>query len=170
MLLIFSILFFILTRETYVYIIFEKGLRLEFHLVLFSLILTEREGEKGQTKLKFRFYSSLAKRILRLSEKSCINVKRIYPAKLNSLLSPEKIVKPYFYNALISGLLAYFFGKSKRITMEDNALVLIPDKNDGSIVDIRVSSELYNILTALALILFDFQKYKRKGKRKNVGN
>lgn len=169
-LLVSALVFYILTRETYVVILYNNGIRIEFHLVIFSLILTEGEDEKGGVRPKIKFYTFLIKRLARLSERSCIRVNSIRLSKLKSLFSPDEITSSYIYHALISSLIAYLYQKSKKLTLENNALVLIPDSQDISYVDIHLSTELYNIVYALTKILFDYRKYKKRGKLKNVGN
>ena len=169
-LLIFCILFFILTRQTYVYIFYDERLTLEFHLVIFSLVLRERKEEKNGEKPSVGFYFSLLKRISSLSEKSFISINKIYISKIQGHLAPKNIFVCYLYQSVISGFIAYFFGKARRLRLEDNAVTLIPDANDSNIVDIRVYSEFYNILSALLKILFDFYKFRKKGRKKHVGN
>ena len=169
-LLIVAIVFYILTRETCVYVNYNGSLSIEFHLVIFSLVLSEGEAEQKSFKPKFRFYYLLLKELSELSEKSCIKVYSIKLSKLKSLLSPEKIASSYFYHAVIFAIIAYFNEKSKKLILNKNAFTLIPDTAKSDFVKIRLSTELYNIIIALVKILFHFNKNKKKGRAKNVGN
>ena len=163
-LLLSDILFYVFTREAFVYVIYSNGLIIEFHLVIFSLVLTENQNKTKSLKPKINFYRALIKRISALSEKSVIRIKTIRLNKLKSLLSADKIIGSFGYHAAISALLAYFYQKSKKLITEENALVLIPDTNESSFVDIRLSTELYNIVFALLRLFFDLNKSRRKGK------
>ena len=124
----------------------------------------ENQNKTKSLKPKINFYRALIKRISALSEKSVIRIKTIRLNKLKSLLSADKIIGSFGYHAAISALLAYFYQKSKKLITEENALVLIPDTNESSFVDIRLSTELYNIVFALLRLFFDLSKSRRKGK------
>ena len=169
-LLIIAIVFYILTRETYVYVNYDGNLSIEFHLVIFSLVLSEEEKEQNSFKPRLRFYYLLFKELSKLSEKSCIRIYSIRLARLKNLLSPKKIAQSYFYHAVIFTIIAYFNEKSKKLILNKNALTLIPDTVKSDVINIRLSTELYNIIIALVKILFHFNKNKKKGRVKNVGN
>ena len=168
-LLVFALVFYILTRETYVFVIYSGRLSLEFHLVIFSLVLSEGDSTDKSFKPKLKFYQKMIKELTRLSEKCYIKVHSIRLARLNSLLSPTKIPYSYAYHMVISSLLAYFSAKSKKLTIEDNSLTLIPDSQQSDFVNVSLCTELYNILFVLVKMLVFFKKYSKEG-LKNVGN
>lgn len=160
-LLIAAILFFIFTRETYVYLIYEKEFRIEFHPVLFSLVLTQKTEQNENKGPGFKFYFALSKRLSKLSEKSCIRINSFKFAKVSQILSSSNVISPYIYHATISSFLVYLNQRAKNLVLDDNAFIPDPDNITTNKIDIRISTELYNLLPRLTEIILDFRKYKR---------
>ncbi len=169
LLIILALGFFILTRTAYIYIKYKREFCLEFHFVIFSFALKTDERDRSSESLKLAFYSSLLKRLSRLIKRSEVRVMRLSLKNQSSDKAELTFPFPYGLGALISMLIAYFENNSKKLTIEDNAIILTPDTSDTEI-ELRLYTELFNIITALVLLTFDLYKNRKKRKLSYVGN
>ncbi len=156
----FALMIFILTRTTYVYIKYNRVFSLEFHFVIFSLTL-DLPAKNNTDNIAHAFYPILLKRITNLIECCYIRVIRISIKNKRNERFEYFFPASYGRFALISAILAYLNNKSKKITIEQNAIVLNPD-NAETAIDIRLYTELFKLLSMLFKLLFDLKKFSKK--------
>ncbi len=164
-----ALIFFILTRTTYVYIKYEKEFSLEFHFVIFSFTqkFNKKSKNKGPAPL---FYTSLIRHLNKLLNVSEVKVMQVCISPSSKTDSYERLFPiPYGIGALFSAIFAYFKQNTKKITIEDNAVILTPSSTETKI-EFRLYTELYNLLILLIKVTFDLIKYRKKRKLSNVGN
>ncbi len=168
-LLLIALLFFVFTRTTYVYIYYEKKLQLEFHFVIFSFILKYKEKNKSRSQITLGFYSALIKSLLSFSESAEIRVSALRIASHGSGKFERLFPVPYGIGALISMLFAYLDQKAKKITLDDDAVILTPDAEE-TVIKLKLYTEFYNLAYLLFKILLDLKKHRKKRKFLYVGN
>ena len=165
-LLISALIFLVVTRITYVYLSFGNGLTIEFHFVIFSLKL----GIKGEgSSPSIGALPSIVSRLRGLSRRSEIRVMRISFGSYDTERFERRFPFPYGAFALSGLFLAYFKANSKRITFEENSITLSHLK-EGAAVELRLYTELYNILICLIGIGVALLKHRKTRKRKYVRN
>ncbi len=167
-LIVFALLFYIVTRTTYLYLRYDGEFRLQIHFVIFSLTLVNLGRDKGNG-VSLGFYSSLIKNLGRLCRLSRIRIMRFSVASDRGNDFTGKFSLAYGISAAFSALFAYLEQNSKKITIEDNAVILTPDNND-TLIEVRLYTELYNVVISSAKLIFDLIKYSKKRKIRYVGN
>ena len=175
---IMTLIAFISTRETRVNVIKGDIWRVEIHFTLFALYLIERESKRDteyekrsrkKVKLPFSFYARLWRNIAAALDSCEVELRELKVPALKNEIEASSFTSPYRYRTAISTLLAYIETKSKKLTVKDNAITLIPDDENYFHLNISFRLPLFNLIRTLRKILHD--KRELKGRRiKNVGN
>ena len=166
-LLILSILFLIFTRTTYCYIKYDGKFTLEFHFVIFSLTLTIPTKKSNERRPKLSFYPRLVNSLIKLLSVSEIEIKKLHLPTAGSEEIGRIFTLKYGVFSLFSSLFAYLEENTKRITVNEDSLILYPDDKSFHL-DLRLYTELYNIVFCLFRI-FPKMKFKKR-KKVYVGN
>lgn len=160
--IVLFLLFFLLTRRVWVRVIKTEDLVIQLHLPLLALYL-KKPGEQKKSRqskrqkeiqgaknprLGARAYIRIAGRTL-ASVKSCdISVKKILlPCKTDDF-DGFTLVKPFGYQGLIYGIIAYLRTKAHKIALEDNAIISSPDVTEVHLY-FTVKLGLYQLIHAL---------------------
>lgn len=165
-LLLFAALFLIFTRTTYVYLKYDECFVLQFHFVIFSFGIKLR-GEGGSMPLSI--FPKTLRSLKRLAAHSEIRIIRLSFGSSDGARFENRFPLPYTAFALSSLFIAYFKANSKRIIIEENSIVLSP-KGEGTSVDLRLYTELYNVIICLFSLGFNMLMHRKRRKRSYVGN
>jgi len=163
-------LLFIITKTTIVNIRYEKELQIELHFIIFALFLKQKERKKTKKRPPLRFYSSLLKRILFLTKRSDIEIKKLSVPINKEPDHVKAFTLPYLFLGGEALILAYFSSFARKLKARDNSFTLISDKESSPLIDIKLKTELYNLLFCAILLSFDLIKTIVKRRNLNVGN
>lgn len=151
LLIISFLLFYLLSSEIWVRIIKEEMLTFEFHTPLFAISLTEnsngRQKKDKKERLSYLAYIRIISAVIEKAKKTKIEIKKIHIPIEPRDLTGSGFSKPLKYQYLIFSLIAYFRKKTKKITIEDNALFLSPDITTAQFY-ITLKPRLYEIISA----------------------
>ena len=159
-------LLFALTREVWVRVINREFLTIEIHLPIFALILTkenkskQKKSSKKQKKLSALTYIQIFTKTLKRLEKCELVIKKLAPPQKQSSFSYSTVIKPYGYQSLIYGLIAYLDTRVQRVTLCENAVTYIPD-NPIFLCDVTVKARLFEILFGAFCLYKNIKKEKR---------
>ena len=163
--------FFILTRKIWVRVIKENRLRIEIHLPLLALCLQarkERKADRGEGALGARSYIRVIAGVLSKIGDCELLIKRIALPCRTEKFGALTLVSPFGYQGLVYTFIAYLKTKTKRLAIEDNAIISSPDIKEAQFY---ITARLYLFQFIRALMTFkrgvDEEK-KRVGDRKNV--
>ncbi len=168
MLMSFCIIF-IFTRTVWIKVIRSEGFKLELHMPILAIELSQgqkkkppkkrRSGGKGYD-LQRSEYLRIISSLMRIIEHSSVTVTKIS-------VSSSGRENLYLYFPFIYSFLAYFKTKAKKITINDDAIILSPD-SQGFLLEFTVKVELYRFLFSIVTLYFDIMKEKRR-KDEKVG-
>ena len=147
----------------------NKDARVEITFTLFILELYNFKDNSGGGP-GIRFYRRLLSHLSELFERSEVRIGTIgIPKASGGEFSRREFLDPYRYNIAVSAAIAYLAGKSQKLIIDDNAIILIPDNHNGISFDIRIRTQLFYLAKILIAIYFD-AKSARKESKKYVGN
>ena len=160
--------FFILTRMVWVKVIKRDRLRIEIHLPLLALILTDKKQEekkkrKETDKLSARAYIRVIAGTLARVKECELNIREVtLPCKTNTF-NGFTLVKPFGYQGLIYAVIAYLQTKAKSLTLDDNAIISSPDV---TAIQYYVTVKLRLFQLIYALLAFRRGMYEEKRARR----
>ncbi len=133
--LILSFLFFfVLTRTVWLRIIKEKQTRVQLHLPLLSIQFggdSKRKDKKEKNKqLSARAYIRVAAGTLARTKDCELVIKRVVLPCRTESFGTLTLVTPFGYQGLIYAIIAYLKTKTRRLALEDNAIISSPDVNE----------------------------------------
>ncbi|MBO7196755.1 MAG: hypothetical protein J6V80_05485 [Clostridia bacterium] len=164
---------YIMTRTVWVRIIQENNFRLEFHLPLIAIHLSDFDENKSSkkeenTKLGILSYIRIVSNALRRISKSKLVIKRIIlPCNISSF-SVSTIIKLYGYHGLIYALIAYLGSRDINLHIEDNAIISSPDIKKTQFY-LTVKLALFQLIYALFIVRRDISKEKKAKEEEYVG-
>lgn len=170
---VITIILFVLAQNVYVRISFDGGLGVEFNFVLLAFVISDKRTKRKKAKKKRgqslgrAFYFVLFRRIIDFSEGCEVIVKRLALPSI-SFGREELSLPTHDFGWSSSLLLAYLDSKATKLTVNDNALTLIPD-NGGICIDLVFKSTYFSMLKFLIRLWRDYRKTKREREIENVG-
>ena len=154
---------FIFTRTVWIKVIRSDGFKLELHMPILAIEFSRRQkkppkkkrrgGGKGYN-LESSAYLRIVSSLMRIIEHSRVKVTKISVSSSGG----ENL---YLYFPFIYSFLAYFKTKAKKITINDDAIILSPD-NQGFLLELTVKVELYRFLFSIVTLFYDIKKQKRR--------
>ena len=180
-LIISFLIFFVLSRTVWVRIIKDDKFKIELHLPLLALCLSQNgEDKKKKRKSKEEIKQKQAKRLspraylrvfgntLERIRRSTIIVKRvILPFNINGF-DTMTLVTPFAYQGIIYTVIAYLKTKTDRLIIEDNAVISSPDVKKIHFY-VTVKLRLYQLIYALLTFKRGVEEEKRARRIKHVG-
>ncbi len=168
---IFLIFLFILTERVRIIVKKDETFSLEFHFVFIAICFKKSEHESDGSGLSPRFYARLFSRLSELAEACEVKIERITLPTDSDNFSRTTLTRPFRYHSAVSAAIAYLTAKAKRLTLDDNAIILASDSNVPFGFYLIAKTSLFNLLRASASLLFHIIKHrKRRKKKENVGN
>ena len=154
------LLFFILTRYVWIYVIKDDGFKIELHLPIFALILDINvNGEKEKSK-------STSKNTLK-AIRLIINRLRMCYVRIKSISLPKKeydgasiFTRPYTYTAILYALCALVESKSRGIIIEDRAIDFSDTKKIKC--NITVYTRLYYFIISAFTMYLNLKRENKK--------
>ncbi len=142
--------------------------------ITFTLITVELSdfGDGGSKKTPFSIKRRIFKRIISLVERSEVSVEELRLSRgAERDFAPASYTAPYRYHIAISALLAYIKGKAQKLNIDDNAIILVPDRDEHFSLILTLRARLFHVLTNAWGIYRDTKETEKKGrKKKYVGN
>lgn len=124
-------LFYYLTRIVWIRIIKNEQFKIEIHLILFAIHINNYDGDGDNINNKDNSMSIKNVRIitdiLTKLRNATIEIKSILIPINTKQFNKSTILKPLRQNAYICALIAYLRTKTKKLTLEDNAIILSSD-------------------------------------------
>lgn len=174
-----TLLAFIFTRESRVNIIKGDVWRVEIHFTLIAVYLIEREEKDSErkskrktargTKTPISFYPRLWRNISAVLDSCEVEIRELTVPALKNEIARASFTSPSRYRTAISAFLAYIETKSKKLTIKDNAINLIPDDDNYFRLNISFKLPLFNLVRTVRKIIHDKRELKER-KKENVGN
>lgn len=166
------LIFFVMTRTVFVHIINDGNFRIEVHLPLLALCLSEsakeQEKDNAEEKLSARSYVKIASRTLEKIKSCEVYVNGItLPCRTDSF-DGFTFVRPFGYQFIIYSLIAYFKTKVRRLVLSDNAVISSPNV-DKTQFNITFKLGLFHLIRAALSIKHSIEKEKKEKRLKNVG-
>lgn len=175
-LLLSFLLFYILTRVTWVRIIKGESFKAEIHLPIFSIHLIKRD-DNGDNKKKtsekdkplFFGYIRIITGVVARMKNAKIEVKKILLPVNTEDFDKSAILRPLRQHALICAFIAYLRTKTEKLTLDDNAITLSPDI-DVLHCYVTIKLRLYQLIHGLLSVRHSIyeEKKRTKGERRNV--
>jgi hypothetical protein len=156
---------FILTRRIFIKIKKEDGLKIEIHLPIFALCLTERRGARKEKKKKsarsqdylaiFRLIGDAADTL-----KNCrVTIKRIELPLKGDANDFGAFTTPIIYQSFIYSLLAYIDTKVQKLTLYSGA-VASSGRANSFYCDVTVEGRFFRLLYTA---IFVYYRIRRDG-------
>ncbi len=148
--------FFIITRRTWVRVIKDRNLEIQIHLPLLALYLTSTDKKKSKKqsqdgKLSVIAYIRIAAGVLSRFPECDVEIKRVILPCRNDRFDGFTLVRPFGYQGLVYAIIVYLKTKSKKLTLENNAIISSPDVTETQFY-FTVKLPLYQLLFALLTI------------------
>ena len=171
LLFIISLIFILLSSKADIKIVISKNTRVEITFTLFTLVLSDFD-DGGRKKSSFSKKRRIFSSVLSLLEKCELTVEKLRLGRGRGRdFAPTSYTLPYGYHIAISALLAYIRGKSQKLNIDDNAIILIPDEDEEFSLTVSLRTRLFYVLTCAARIRRDTKEIEKKGRKRNyVGN
>ena len=181
-LIISFLILFVLSRIVWIRIIKDDKFKIELHLPLLAICLTENSEKQKKKKRKnkderkkekiekisARAYIRIFGNTIERIQKSTVVVKRvILPLGLNGF-DTMTLVTPFAYQGLIYTIIAYLKTKTDRLILEDNAVISSPDVKKIQFY-VTVKLRLYQLIYALLTFKRGIEEEKRARRIKYVG-
>ena len=173
-LIIISVLTFItylLTRKISIVIKKDEHWRVEVHFTLGALRIKKnvtKQSENKKTdgerkKSDAHHYREIFHRLMKIFAHSEIRIRKLYiPCTADEDDLPSKdATRPWRYHSVIFALLAFLRANSKKLTIDDNAIILNSDTPKLS-VDLNVKVRLFRVIGTVAVFIFSENVMKRK--------
>ena len=165
---------FSLTRIALVKIIKDDIWGVEIHFPLSAIAFFQNDSDKKKNKKNKRkpkkptaYYVSLIRRLLKLSEVSEVHISQLVLPVSKIEYASLEATRPWGYHTLISTMLAYLGSQSKKLTIDDNAIILNPDEENLKL-NIIFKVRLFYLLRAILYLRKDDVKHKKQ-RKKHVG-
>ena len=163
-LLIAFIFLYSLTRIVWVRLIKEESFKAEIHLPIFAIVLIKKDDNgdnvtnNGPSPMG---YIRIITDIIDKMNKSNIKVNKvIIPIKTDNF-TKSVILRPIRQHAIICALIAYLRTKTRKLTIEDNAITLSPDINVTHFY-ITIKLRLFQLIRALISLWRDINQERKK--------
>ncbi len=171
-LILLFLLFFILTRRVWLRVINDGVLRIQLHLPLLSLHLTDEGKEKNKKSgkgLSARAYLRVIAGTLDRVRVCEVQIDKIaLPYKIDSF-SGFTLVRPFGLQGIVYALIAYLKTKTKRLSVSHNAIISSPDITKAQYY-ITARLRLYQLINALLTLWRGINEEKKRAEEKqNVG-
>jgi len=175
--IVLFLLFFLLTRRVWVRVIKTEDLIIQLHLPLLALYLkkTGNQNDNRQSRHQKRIQKAKDPRLsaiayVRIAAGTLDRVKNC-DLFIKKILLPCKIdrfdgftlVKPFGYQGLIYGIIAYLRTKAHRIVLEDNAIISSPDVTEVHLY-FTVKLGLYQLIHALLTLRRGVNEEKKRAR------
>ena len=155
------LLFFILTRCVWIYVIKDDDFKIELHLPIYALILDiNGNGEKEKSKSTSKKNTLKAIRLI-------TNRLRMCYVRIKSISLPKKeyegtsgFTRPYTYTAILYALCALVESKSRGIIIEDRAIDFSDTKKIKC--NITVYTRLYYFIISAFTIYLNLKRENKK--------
>lgn len=170
--LLFSfLLFYILTRRTWVRIIKGDGLKVEIHLPIFAMHIVHKsdDGDKRKKskdkneKISYLGYFRIISGVVARIKNARIIVKKIILPIESRDFDKSAIMRPLRQHALICAFIAYLRTKAEKIILEDNAITLSPDI-DVLHCYVTVKLRLYELIHGLLSVRHSIYEEKKRAR------
>lgn len=164
LLILSFLLFFILTRCVWIYVIKDDVLKIELHLPILALSFDfsdkNKKGKKKKANQKSGF--KLFKLIIDRIEMCSVHIKSISLPK-GEYSGTSYFTRPYTYTAVLYGAIALLASKAGKVKIDDNAVIFSDTKKFKC--NITVYTKLYYlIISAFAMYL----NLKRENKKEAI--
>ena len=127
-----------------------------------------REKAKRK-KATISFYSRLFKNISTALGYCEVEIRELSVPALNDEIKTSSFTTPSRYRTAISAFLAYIETKSKKLTIKDNAINLIPDDKNNFRLNMSFKLPLFELIRTVRKIIHD--KHELNGRlQRYVGN
>ena len=160
--LLLGLLTALISEYSEVFLIIHEGLRVKICFALFSVELSNFKDGRKRRKDQGGFNPRIWREISNALEHSEVRIRRVnIPESENADYSD--ITPRYRYSGLLSAFSAYLDSKARKITVDDNAFILIPDEDSKFSLIISMKIRTYRLLGAIHRI------WKEKREKHYVG-
>lgn len=166
-----TLILFILAQDVYVRICYDEELEVSFNFVLLAFNLSKEDEKKKEKKTKKRklareFYTLLLRHVSEYAEGCEVIIKRLSVPSI-SFGRGDLPLPAHDFGWSLSLIIAYLDSKATKLTIDDNALTLIPDGK--TVIDIAFKSTYFSMLLFMIRLWRDYKKTKREREIENVG-
>ncbi len=165
--IVIILLIYILTHKISVCIVNDGTWRVDIYFTLCTIPF-KKTFKKGSSKSpessdKKASKTMILRHALDALTHAELEIKRLYiPLITADDTAARAILAPLKYHSIICALLTLIRTRTKKLSINDNAITLIPDGQD-ILIDISITARLFRIILTYFAILLDKKYEKRKG-------